>query len=372
MSIAVSNFVNTVTSGAGASSLTYSSYTSGNNVRIIVCVAVHDYLNSGVGSIVVSGLGLNWHLARSITNSPTTTGGELWNQVWYSDHVPSSVNGNITANISGGGTHRISMLIFEATDLTTDNALIENAEDDNAHTGTSPYVGTITTTNKKALVIASMSEATKNNLFSTPFSSYLDNLYTRNIESGGTTPYADHVTLSMCWRINTSVGTYQASSSVSTSTEFANLLIAFAGAAEIDISHTTDTLLKTTTDLSHTTDSLLKEINEKQHTTDSLLVGTSSVFNTSDVLLKKTSIVQHSADMFVKPPSRSPILRNLLINNIPSGINVGQYSVKILGMHGNAEAAQKFTYTLPSQEFVIGKSLTAQFNIIDTIIKKKI
>lgn len=65
------------------------------------------------------------------------------------------------------------------------------------------------------------------------------------------------------------------------------------------------------------------------------------------------------------------LLRNLLTYNVPAGLNVGTFPVKILSMHGNAEAVKQFTYTLPSQEFTLGTSLTAQLNIIDSTIKKK-
>ena len=157
----------------------------------------------------------------------------------------------------------------------------------------------------------------------------------------------------------------------STGSTYAGAVIALTVApVEADRTHTSDALLKTIQDQQHTSDALLKATFNKTHTTDSLLLAGSSVLHSADSYLKAVIDVVHTSDMFIKPPERIPTLRRVLINNVPPNLRSGQFDVKILGIHGNAIAPGKFTYTLPPQEFILARSSLFKLDIVDPIVKK--
>ena len=68
---------------------------------------------------------------------------------------------------------------------------------------------------------------------------------------------------------------------------------------------------------------------------------------------------------------RKPILRTLIISKVPKNLNIGEYPIKIFSVHGNGVASDIFTYVLPPQEYIIGKTRNVVLDITDTIIKKQ-
>jgi len=138
----------------------------------------------------------------------------------------------------------------------------------------------------------------------------------------------------------------------------------------VDIQHTADTLIKLNGEIQHSSDSLLSGTYDKSHTSDALLTSIDSQFHSTDTRLKAIIDKSHTTDMSIRPSQRDPILKKLIIGNVPEGINVGSQDVKILSLYGNDTSEDDMLYVLDPQEFVIGLSHENQLNIIDPIIKK--
>jgi len=135
--------------------------------------------------------------------------------------------------------------------------------------------------------------------------------------------------------------------------------------------HNTDSLLNIDGILDHDTDSLLKVTITKQHASDSLLNAEYSVFHATDGKLWGTYVAQHQSDTFINF-TRAPDVKKLLVNNVPTGKNLGLQDVRVLSVNGNTQVDGSFDYKRDPQEFIVSDDQSNQLSIIDPIIKKKL
>jgi len=341
--------------------------------RAIICVGIQDYVPYGITSIDVHHDTLinQMTMTRVFQHSRSVAGGGiLHTQVWVSskntgfggnqnfdiDIYPGTANSRIVSlgmSVGGLNTDDLNVFVTSATKSDTNNAF------DTTAIGATPI--------PPSLLVAFFVWNERDN---DPIIAPTNGFIWLGQEDTGANPIESNAYGYLAYKITDEQG-LNCITGVGNPADYTAVMAAFAGSLQYEDNHTTDSFVRLVSEIDHDTDTLLRKTSTKQHTADSLLVGASSVFQSVDTYLKKTSEAQHSADMFIKPPSRPPILRDLLIQNVPGGANVGQYPVKILGIHGNAEAIKRFTYVLPPQEFIIGKSLTAQLDIVDSIVKKK-
>jgi hypothetical protein len=152
----------------------------------------------------------------------------------------------------------------------------------------------------------------------------------------------------------------------------------------IDLTHTTDSLLRNVFTTDHDTDSLLKATSEEDHSSDSYLIPSprshdsdSLIYkvgepeHTTDSVLLGEKQLLHSTDTFLKGELREPFFGRIVTRVIPPGDNVGLYPVSLVGMSGNSRATQQLEYTSPDQEFVVGSGAQSSLHVIDSVIKKE-
>lgn len=337
------------------------------NDRVIVCINIRDYLGAGVTNVTVTDASFSVPFTKVAETEVISSGpGKLYSQIWISDKS-IFING-LTFNIEvfPGFPVKIATLNMAVSGLNSDDARVFDTATVTTGGSTQPQILTTTPTNiPNSLVIANWSwDQSVNSVVVPPSGGFL---YLGSNSYPGY-PYNEGLTAAYASKITNASA--DSAISIWLTSNWNAIGAVFAGVIEDSRLHNTDSILKIVGSKDHTTDSALMGVYSESHSTDLALSAENSVLHTSDTLLQLTSEIQHFTDVFINPPQRPPILRQLLVSSVPSGVNVGQFKVKILGVHGNDLSEDNLDYTINPQEFVVGKNQTNQISIIDPIIKK--